>query len=370
MKGIITTIYAGFTLLATAQTPLIAHKSHAGSSASYFVSASSNFGDNPQLRDYWQKHYMDQSTFTPLNDSTIILQVKNLNQQVVKADTLSNKSRYSLMQFQIEYLDSIRKERLKLYEEELRKEGELMLQEEEQKKQLELKQQQINDPSTTKKKEKKSYLLFLFGITGGGMLLMRLFGRSDKSAVLHGHVPTVILVIIFSGVALSTGAQTAIIAHKSHSGTAADFSAEAFGNFGIPSRKMVQIVYVNDSTTLNIYTRFGDEFEADTIHSPISYNLNIDSIKTAVLYLRNVEYVNFKHSPKSAKSKIPAKEPELENSKYIEANPMEQPNPLTTPAPSKKKKKSYLLFLFGITGGGMLLLKLFGRSKKNNPSIA
>lgn len=165
-------------------------------------------------------------------------------------------------------------------------------------------------------------------------------------------------------------AQTAIIAHKSHSGTATDFSAEAFGNFGIPSRKMVQIVYVNDSTTLNIYTRFGDEFEADTIHAPISYNLDIDSIKTAVPYLRNVEYVNFKHSPQSAKSKIHEKGSELKNSEQIEANPIKQPNPLTTPVPSKKKKKSYLLFLFGITGGGMLLMKLFGRSKVTKPSIA
>lgn len=174
-------------------------------------------------------------------------------------------------------------------------------------------------------------------------------------------------ILAFVITASATNAQTPLIAHKSHSGTVANFSTEAFGNFGIPSRKMVQIVYVNDSTTLNVYTRFGHEFEADTIHSPISYNLNIDSMKTAVPYLRNVEYVNFKHSPESAKSKIYKKESELENSEQIEANPIEQPNPLTTPAPSKKKKKSYLLFLFGITGGGMLLIKLLGRSK---PSIA
>lgn len=180
----------------------------------------------------------------------------------------------------------------------------------------------------------------------------------------------VLLITIISSVCLISQAQTAIIAHKSHSGTAADFSNEAFGNFGIPNRKMVQIVYVNDSTTLNVYTRFGHEFEADTIHSRINYNLNIDSIKTVIPYLRNVEYVNFKHSPKSAKSKIPLKIPELKDNESIEADPMEQQNPLTATTPSKKKKKSYLLFLFGITGGGMLLMKLFRPSKKNNPSIA
>jgi hypothetical protein len=163
-------------------------------------------------------------------------------------------------------------------------------------------------------------------------------------------------------------AQTAIIAHKSHSGIASDFSTEAFGNFGIPSRKMVQVVYLNDSTTLNVYTRFESEFEVDTIHSPISYNLNIDSIKKVSPYLQ-IEYVNFKHSPKSAKSKIPMKGPKLKSNESIESNPLARPNPLEA-TPPQKKKKSYLLFLFGITGGGMLLMKLFARSKTVKPAIS
>jgi hypothetical protein len=178
--------------------------------------------------------------------------------------------------------------------------------------------------------------------------------------------------ILLSYVCLLTSltyAQTAIIAHKSHSGTASDFSSEAFGNFGIPSRKMVQVVYLNDSTTLNVYTRFDIEFEVDTIHSPISYNLNIDSIKKVSPYLQEIEYVNFKHSPKSAKSKIPVNGSKLKSSESIESNPLAQPNPVET-HPLQKKKKSYLLFLFGITGGGMLLMKLFGRSKIVKPSIA
>ena len=110
-----------------------------------------------------------------------------------------------------------------------------------------------------------------------------------------------ILLILICLTTLVSWTQTAIIAHKSHSGTAADFSTEAFGNFGIPSRKMVQVVYLNDSTTLNVYTRFGNEFEGDTIHSPINYHLNIDSIKKASPYLQEIEYVNFMHSPKSAR---------------------------------------------------------------------
>ena len=179
-----------------------------------------------------------------------------------------------------------------------------------------------------------------------------------------------ILLILICLTTLVSWTQTAIIAHKSHSGTAADFSTEAFGNFGIPSRKMVQVVYLNDSTTLNVYTRFGNEFEGDTIHSPINYHLNIDSIKKASPYLQEIEYVNFKHSPKSARSKIPVDGPKLKSSESIESNPLIRPNSLETTPPQKKKKKSYLLFLFGITGGGMLLMKLFARSKTVKPSIA
>lgn len=175
MHRILTAIFAGSALLAIAQTPLIAHKSHAGSSISYFVDPMSNFGaikidfdhPEPELNPYPVKH------FRSVNDSTIILELMDFNQKIIETDTLSNKQRYSEMVFRARYLDSIQKEeQLKRYREELK-------QEEKQQKQLELKQEQLNE--TPKKKEKKSYLLFLFGIAGGGMLLLRLFGQSKVS---------------------------------------------------------------------------------------------------------------------------------------------------------------------------------------------
>lgn len=162
-----------------AQTPLIAHKSHSGSSDSYFVFASSNFGDNPHLRKKSpQELYIlsDNETFIPLNDSTIVLEVRNFERQVIKTDTLQNKQRHSPVLFQVLYEDSIRKKKL---EENYKLEQEQEQEEQIRKQQLES-QEQLNTPVPEKKK-KKSYLLFLFGITGGGMLLIKLLGRSKPS---------------------------------------------------------------------------------------------------------------------------------------------------------------------------------------------
>lgn len=175
MKGIITLAFTHFITLGMAQTPLIAHKSHSGTTAAFFIDPSSNFGairiDMENERPLEPLKLNTTEHFIPLNDSTMIVETKDFNQQVIKVDTLPNKQRYSDAIFRYKYQDSIRKEEQLKHEQELRK------QQEEQKKQIELQQQQLNE--TPKKKEKKSYLLFLFGITGGGMLLIQLF-RSSK----------------------------------------------------------------------------------------------------------------------------------------------------------------------------------------------
>lgn len=170
MKGISTLIFAGCMSLANTQTPLIAHKSHSGASAAYFIDPLSNFGRIMEQPFEIQpvKTFQNTKNFIPLNDSTILLEVINLEQKVIETDTLPNKNQYSPMLFKLRYEDSIRKqEQEENYKRELEREEQLKKQE------LEL-QQQLNEPAPAKKK-KKSYLLFLFGITGGGMLLLRLF---------------------------------------------------------------------------------------------------------------------------------------------------------------------------------------------------
>lgn len=172
MNQILSGVFAVFVLSVSAQTPLIAHKSHSGTAISFFIEPSTNFG---AIKIDLQPEPLINQTFKPVNDSVIIREVLDYEGQIIQMDTLTNKNRYSPALFKWKYEDSIkREERQKIQEEQLKYD-------EEQKKQLELQQQQINNPSTSKKKEKKSYLFFLFGITGGGMLLMRLFGRSKNT---------------------------------------------------------------------------------------------------------------------------------------------------------------------------------------------
>lgn len=173
MKLILTLAFTYFFSTGNAQTPLIAHKSHAGTSNSYAIASNSNFGaikvdfdrEPEQMKPY------KTEKFKPLNDSVMIVEVTDFEQKLIQIDTVPNQQRYSPVHFEYMYRDSILKKE-KQYRE---KEYQLKMEQEE-----ELKKQQ-NQPvqeSAPIKKKKKSYLLFLFGITGGGMLLMKLFSKS------------------------------------------------------------------------------------------------------------------------------------------------------------------------------------------------
>lgn len=144
-------------------------------------------------------------------------------------------------------------------------------------------------------------------------------------------------------------AQTAIIAHKSHSGTAADFFTDPSTNFGEPGPQLIQIVRLNDSTCVYIYSEFSGFIYHDTVRDRTKYDLNIDSVKET--QNNRVEYVNFKHSPKSAKVKDPGN-----RIQYNEA-PIEQQEI----APKKKKKGNALPFIFFFTAGGLLAFRFFSR---------
>lgn len=157
-------------------------------------------------------------------------------------------------------------------------------------------------------------------------------------------------------------AQTAIIAHKSHSGTASTFVIDPSGNFGDPPPRLKQVVRLNDTTSLEIYSDFGGFSYYDTVYrNPVyaNYNLNIDSINNEAHYFK-IEYINFKNSPDTLKQLLPGYTPlmKADDGEVIPQNIQIEP---VKENPPKKKKKSYLLFLFGITGGGMLLFRALNR---------
>lgn len=143
-------------------------------------------------------------------------------------------------------------------------------------------------------------------------------------------------------------AQTAIIAHKSHSGSAVDFFMDPNTNFGEPGPQLIQVVRINDSTYVHVMSEFSGFIYHDTIRYNSSKAKLLDSLYE---HKKNyVELINFKNSPDSLKVKPPTQDQYNE----MKIKPQQEATP-------KKKKKSYLLFLFGITGGGMLLMRLFSR---------
>ncbi|MDF3025898.1 MAG: hypothetical protein K0S23_205 [Fluviicola sp.] len=163
-----------------------------------------------------------------------------------------------------------------------------------------------------------------------------------------------ILVSIVCLLASAVQAQTAIIAHKSHSGSAADFFMDPNTNFGEPGPQLIQVVRINDSTYVNVFSEFSGFIYHDTVRGRINSNLDIDSIKRS--RYDHIEYINFKGSPDSLRPKTPG----LQLQEIETIKPIESETPVNQNPPGKKKK-SYLLFLFGITGGGMLLMRLFSR---------
>lgn len=153
-------------------------------------------------------------------------------------------------------------------------------------------------------------------------------------------------------------AQTAIIAHKSHSGSSSDFFIDPSINFGIPSPQLVQVIRLNDSTSIEVYENYRGYYQYDTVYKNpayANYNLDLDSIAQNP-YHSKVEYLNFKKSPKSVKPLPPGNK----NSQINKVKPDLQIEPAPEPPP-KKKKRSALFFIFLITGGGLLLFHFINR---------
>ena len=157
-------------------------------------------------------------------------------------------------------------------------------------------------------------------------------------------------------VAFATKAQTAIIAHKSHSGSFTDFFIDPATNFGIPSPRLVQVIRLNDSTSIEVYDNYHGYYEYDTVYknpSYANYNLDLDSIAQSPYHYK-VEYLNFKKSSKSLKPLPPGNK--ISQIEKIQPDDLQViPQPENVP---KKKKRSALLFIFWITGSGLLLFRV------------
>lgn len=155
-------------------------------------------------------------------------------------------------------------------------------------------------------------------------------------------------------------AQTAIIAHKSHSGTAGSFFTDPNSNFGEPGPQLIQIVRLNDSTYIQVYHEFSGMIYHDTVHKNRKfnhYNKDVDSIYQQAYY-RHVEYINVQNKADTGHIKTPS----LQLHQMIQNTEMElqQAEPIPEAVP-KKKKKNALLFIFLVGGGGLMAFRVLNR---------
>jgi hypothetical protein len=92
------------------------------------------------------------------------------------------------------------------------------------------------------------------------------------------------------GTCLSAFTQTAIIAHKSHSGNAATFVIDPSTNFGAIEIQQPMITKIND-TTIIIYDQYGG---VDTVYNDPFFskkNISIDSLNNSSF--RYYHFINF-----------------------------------------------------------------------------
>ena len=156
--------------------------------------------------------------------------------------------------------------------------------------------------------------------------------------------------------------QTALIFHKSHSGSAAAYASSRLGNFGetpeMRSRPTIlpginykqQVTRLNDSVVIVKTEGFSD---ADTIlHHPVLSNssISLDSLKK--IYPMN-EYINFEEQPDNAKS-VKGKESKT---------PVDKTKKSKKEGP-KKERRSDLWMLWVIGGGTFLGIGLSGSGNR------
>lgn len=156
MKKIVYLIIATTVFNAYSQTPLIAHKSHSGVAATYLIDPSSNFG---QINYPPPPPPAPIENFIPLNDSTVVLEVTDQNQQIIKKEVLPNKERYSMPIFEAMYKDSIRKQELEKQRLEMEQEQKIRQQQ----------NQENQSAQERESKKKKNDMLLLSLFVGGGL---------------------------------------------------------------------------------------------------------------------------------------------------------------------------------------------------------
>lgn len=174
------------------------------------------------------------------------------------------------------------------------------------------------------------------------------------------------LLFLFTCTALTVSAQTTIISHKSHSGTAATFAFADPGNFGaIEVMTPFKVLQKISDTSVTITTSYRNDNSSrvDTIYNhPIFSDPNISDDSLRLYLPDDVMYLNFKSAPVPVQSdSVPAS---AQPGKKISGGKSH-----SKAAPEKKNNLFWLWIIGGGTFTGLLIILRRDTAKRTFVSI-
>lgn len=175
MKFLLFAPFSIFFVHIHAQTSLITHKSHSGSTLNFVTTASANFGivrePNPEGDYNYPKYELKEITefnyFEVLNDSIVIKRTSDENQLLISIDTLSNNQKMDLEEFK----------KINRLQDEVHKTEYILKQHKPQ-----TKKEETGIFQTNRKQNPPSFLLIFFAVSAVGIIIMRLFRSPQQVA--------------------------------------------------------------------------------------------------------------------------------------------------------------------------------------------
>jgi hypothetical protein len=138
------------------------------------------------------------------------------------------------------------------------------------------------------------------------------------------------LTLFIALISVSGHSQTAIIAHKSHSGNSSSFFTDPNTNFGEPGPTLYQTIYINDSTYVRYIQDWGTNYiSVDTIRTHKTNNAQ--SMSVALSKPARISPNEFERDTAKLNKKILQQKDSLQPEMKVEPS---------TPQKNKSKKSS------------------------------
>lgn len=149
------------------------------------------------------------------------------------------------------------------------------------------------------------------------------------------------LISILAAVSMNLFSQTAIIAHKSHSGNASSFFTDPNTNFGEPAPTLYQTIFINDSTYVRYIQDWGsDVILVDTVRT--HKNNNAQTMGVQVTKQTRISPNEFERDTAQLNKKI--SQPKAATQPLMNVEPLQPKN--------KKNKKSSIPWILVLTAIG------------------